>query len=254
MSARDILIVEDEPVVVQAAQKILTLEGLTVTAAEDGEVACERLRQGGYSTVLLDLMIPGVAGLALLESIRAERPDLPVIVTTGYTAAKKIVAVLRAGAFDFLPKPFDDEELLAVVRRALRHQEVGGRSRAGERKPAEGAATLYRLGAHSWAQVDEDGLATLGVTGAFVVSIEGSVRARLPGPGDETVQGMDFAALESRTGTHRVWAPLSGRVVESNTRLATEPELIRAHPFEQGWLTRVTPWNWDEERDELTVR
>ncbi len=255
MSALDILFVEDEPVVVLAARKVLEPEGLTLVAAGDGEGARESLRQHEYRAVLLDLMIPGVAGMELLEDMTAQHPDLPVIVTTGYATAGKIVAAFKAGGFDFLPKPFDDDELLSVVRRVLRYRDRGGRTVAEAVEVERESGEVRSLGSHSWARLGDDGMATVGVTRAVVESLAGPLRARLPGLGDETVQGVAFAALESpASGSCRIWAPLSGRVVESNPSLDSGCEPVVTDPLGSGWLARVAPWNWQEERNELTVR
>ena len=69
--------------------------------------------------VICDLMLPDRMGTDLVRELRSVRPDLPVVMITGYATPSSNAQALEAGATDFLPKPFDEEELLAVVRRAL---------------------------------------------------------------------------------------------------------------------------------------
>jgi DNA-binding NtrC family response regulator len=117
-SGFDVLLVEDEPVVREAAARILRPEGLTLDRVEDVDGALARLRKADYRLVLSDLMLPGFSGFDLLERVTGERPQLPVILITGYATIENALAAFKKGAFDFLPKPFDVAELLGVVRRA----------------------------------------------------------------------------------------------------------------------------------------
>jgi DNA-binding NtrC family response regulator len=120
----DVLLVEDEPVVREAAARILRPEGLTLDRVEDVDGALARLRRSDYRVVLCDLMLPGFSGFDLLERVTGERPQLPVILITGYATIENALAAFKKGAFDVLPKPFDVAELLGVVRRALRATEL----------------------------------------------------------------------------------------------------------------------------------
>lgn len=254
MNDFDVLVVDDEPVVVDAARRVLLPEGLTVDAAGDGIAALGKLQRQSYGLILLDLMLPGVSGVELLATLVGEHPITPVIVTTGYASSRKGVEVLQAGAFDFLPKPFDVDELLGVVRRCLGFV---GRWPAleGSRDTGQEERRRYFLGAHSWAALEEDGLATLGVAETFRGAIGRPSRIRLPDAGSEIAQGQRLARIEDAGAcTHSVWSPLSGRVVGGNPRLETDPELVESSPFVTGWLTRIAPTNLQEELDELILR
>ena len=121
----DVLLVEDEPVVREAVARILRPEGLTLDRVEDVDGALARLRKADYRVVLCDLMLPGFSGFDLLERVTGDRPQLPVILITGYATIENALSAFKKGAFDFLPKPFDVAELLGVVRRALKAVELG---------------------------------------------------------------------------------------------------------------------------------
>ena len=108
----DVLLVEDEAVVRAAVERILRPEGLTLDRVEDVDGALARLRKVEHRVVLSDLMLPGFSGFDLLERVTGERPQVPVILITGYATIENALAAFKKGAFDFLPKPFDVPELL----------------------------------------------------------------------------------------------------------------------------------------------
>ena len=115
-----ILLIEDEATLATFVEQALRAEGHTVTVCHDGESGEASALTGDYALVLLDVMLPGKSGLAVLDSIRARAPDLPVIVLTARAAVEQKVEGLDRGANDYVTKPFSFEELLARVRAQLR--------------------------------------------------------------------------------------------------------------------------------------
>jgi len=115
-----ILVVEDEPKLARALQKGLTEEPYAVAVANDGDDGLHLARSNPYDLILLDLMIPGMSGLELLRTLRAEGKDLPVLILTAKDAVADRVQGLDSGADDYLTKPFSFEELLARARALLR--------------------------------------------------------------------------------------------------------------------------------------
>ncbi len=119
-SAPRVLVIEDEPGIVDFVRRGLEAEGFAVESALDG-VAGERLAlKGGFDAVVLDLMLPGRSGLEILASVQRTLPSLPVIVLTARGEIEDRVAGLEAGAVDYLVKPFSMAELVARVRAQLR--------------------------------------------------------------------------------------------------------------------------------------
>ena len=102
---------------------MLTLEGYTVEMAIDGEDGLRMLEQGSYDLVLLDLALPGQSGIELLPQIHERYPELPVVMITAYGTVDNVVEAVRAGAENFVQKPWDNEKLLADIRSAIaRHK------------------------------------------------------------------------------------------------------------------------------------
>lgn len=125
-SSCDILVVDDEPVVVDAVRMVLAHEGLAVTTVSDAESALAHPQLDQCRLVICDLMLPGRSGLEALKIIRQRRPSLPIIMITGYATLAHEEEVMTAGATAFLPKPFDESELLTVVRRVLAWADAAG--------------------------------------------------------------------------------------------------------------------------------
>ncbi len=128
-----ILVVEDERPIAEFIEQGLEAEGYAVATAADGDEGLARALSGDFALVLLDLLLPKRSGLDVLERIRAEDPELPVILLTALGETEDKVEGLDLGANDYLTKPFAFEELLARIRTQLR-------------KPSQRAGTELRVG------------------------------------------------------------------------------------------------------------
>jgi two-component system, OmpR family, response regulator MprA len=120
-----ILVVDDDAGLRKAVRRVLVSQGFDVEVAEDGAEALDRLRDGRFDLVVLDVMMPGSDGIAVCERLRADKDDLPILMLTARDAVRDRVAGLEAGADDYLVKPFANEELVARVRALLRRAGVG---------------------------------------------------------------------------------------------------------------------------------
>jgi DNA-binding NtrC family response regulator len=115
----DVLVIDDERVVRDAVKRVLVEEGLRVAAAADGASGLTHPALTTCKLVLVDLILPDRSGIEVLRALRAAQPRLPVVVITGYATHESTRRAFEAGAVDYLPKPFEAAELLAVVHRAL---------------------------------------------------------------------------------------------------------------------------------------
>jgi len=114
-----ILVIDDEAGIRDSLEVLLTFEGYAVSMAVDGEEGLRMVEAGSYDLVLLDLALPGQSGMELLPQIKALQPGLPVIMITAYGTVDNVVEAVRAGAENFVQKPWDNEKLLADIRSAV---------------------------------------------------------------------------------------------------------------------------------------
>ncbi len=116
-----LLVVDDDESLRWVTKVQMEQSGYTVDAAPDGREALELLQQNSADLVITDLMMPGMSGLDLLKEIRSEYPDLAVIVVTAFGTVETAVEAMKAGAYDYITKPVNIDELKLIVSRALEH-------------------------------------------------------------------------------------------------------------------------------------
>jgi DNA-binding NtrC family response regulator len=119
-----VLVIEDDRAQRESLQEILAAEGYEVETAPDGETGLARLQETGFEVVLTDLALPGLGGMEVLKYLVRHRPEALCIIITGYATIKNSVTAMRLGAYDYLAKPVDPQELKLVVKRALEHKKL----------------------------------------------------------------------------------------------------------------------------------
>ena len=121
MDQPNILVIDDEQIMREGCSRILTKSGWSVMTSENGDQGLKEVQASPdkVDVILLDLMMPGISGMEVLEQVQSLDPDLPVIVITGYATVESAVEAMKKGAYDFIPKPFTPDQLRIVVRRAL---------------------------------------------------------------------------------------------------------------------------------------
>jgi DNA-binding NtrC family response regulator len=119
-----VMVVDDDPETLALLREVVAKEGYEVKTAEDADTALRQLSEWQPDLVITDIHMPGMDGLALLAAIRERTPDILVILLTAYGSLKTAVDAIKAGAFDYLSKPFVVEDIRLVVRRALEHKKL----------------------------------------------------------------------------------------------------------------------------------
>jgi DNA-binding NtrC family response regulator len=136
----DILVVDDDQSVASAFESFLSFDGHTCRLASNAEEAMRLITERRPALVMMDVRMPGVDGLSALKTIRTTFPDLYVVMMTGYGTSQTSIDAIRAGAYDYLTKPLDLQEIRAVIRKALEAQQTrtsaeGSRSTSTEPLP-----------------------------------------------------------------------------------------------------------------------
>jgi len=146
-----VLLADDDRAVRRVFQYKLEKQGHDVTTADNGRQALERINAGGVDVVVSDIRMPEIDGIELLEQVRASHPDLKVILITAHATVQQAVQAVKLGAFDYITKPFEDEELFAVIDRAERfsklekeNRQLRGQLEAREKAPLIGVSPAFR--------------------------------------------------------------------------------------------------------------
>lgn len=119
MTKLTVLLVDDEVEFVKTLAERLQLRGFEVRVAGDGESAMDQIQAGLLDLVVLDVMMPGLGGLEVLKQIKQHQPRIPVILLTGHSSTSDGIAGMRLGAFDYLMKPINIDELLKKMQEAV---------------------------------------------------------------------------------------------------------------------------------------
>lgn len=114
-----ILVVDDEKGIREGCRRILMSEGFSADVAENGEEGLKSTKAKPYDLILVDLMMPVMSGLEMMEHVRQYDPEIIMIVITGFATIETAVEAMKHGAYDYIPKPFTPDQLLAVVNRGL---------------------------------------------------------------------------------------------------------------------------------------
>jgi len=123
MNAR-ILIVDDEEIVIRSCMRILASDEISLDSAHDGLEALKKIAETDYDMLIMDIKMPKMSGIEVLQRVKESHPDIDVIMITGLNEIETAVKAMKLGAFDYLPKPFDPEELETVVARAFERRRL----------------------------------------------------------------------------------------------------------------------------------
>jgi len=131
---RRVLVVDDEASMRDSCRQVLEREGYLVESAVDGTQCLECARTNEPDVAILDLKMPGISDIELVGVFKERNPGVVLVVVTGYATLNSAVEAMKAGAYDFLPKPFTPDELRVVVRRATEKRELERKSGALEQE------------------------------------------------------------------------------------------------------------------------
>jgi two-component system response regulator AtoC len=136
-----VLIADDEINIRRVLEAILRRDGYDVVTAANGDEALVGMRRG-VNTVITDLKMPGLDGMGLLKRLSAEYPDVPVIMITAHGSVESAVEAVKLGAFDYVEKPFDQEQIRQIVAKAMRTHMLSRRDARPEETASRGRFRL----------------------------------------------------------------------------------------------------------------
>ena len=262
-----ILAGDDEAVVLDSFRRILVLEGFSVDTVEHGPEALGLVQRRDYDFVFTDLKMPDMDGVEVVKAVKHLRPDLDVVVITGYGSIETAVQTLQQGACEYVQKPFTAEELGDFAKKLLikREARLDAARRPNVRVVSPEMAEVvpasefcvpggaFLSAGHAWVRIEPEGQVRIGIDD-FVRKALGTVReVVLPERGRTVKQGEPLFTLKGATGTVHVAAPLSGRVEHDNAGLKSDPGEVMHSPYDRGWVCLLTPSDLASELASLKI-
>jgi len=262
-----ILAVDDEAVVLDSFRRILVLEGFNIDTVESGPEALNLVQRNDYDFVFTDLKMPGMDGVEVVKAVKHLRPDVDMVVITGYGSIETAVETMQHGANEYVQKPFSVDELSAFVNKILvkrrARQEALRQPTVRIVSPSEAEETpgnefcvpggAFIATGHTWARIEPDGHVKVGIDD-FVGKAMGAVgKVVLGKAGQEVKAGEPLFVLKSGDAELTFVSPVSGRIVEGNSALEAEPARIAHSPYKEGWLCRLQPTDLAQDLTTLKI-
>jgi CheY-like chemotaxis protein len=262
-----ILCVDDEEIILDSFRKILVLDGYSVDTVETGQEALGLVQTRDYDFVFTDLKMPAMSGTDVAKSVKYLRPDIDVVIITGYASVETAVEVMKHGAMDYVEKPFSEDELRMFTRNALIKRQDRIRKQLQPRVhvtgPAESGPThageftipggvLVSTG-HCWASLEDDGTAKIGLDD-FARKLIGKIdKIEFPEVGAQVKAGEPLFGITQGQRQAQFRAPLSGKVVKVNEGLARDSNDVGDLAYGGNWVGMIEGEDLDSELASLKI-
>jgi CheY-like chemotaxis protein/glycine cleavage system H lipoate-binding protein len=262
-----LLCVDDEEVILDSFRKILVLDGYCVDTVQTGQEALGLIQTHHYDFVFTDLRMPAMDGMEVVKSVKHMRPDIDVVIITGFATVETAVECMKFGAMDYVQKPFTAGELLAFVKKLLikrqeriRNQlkpqvhitqvEDDDRLTTGEFSIPGGV--LISEG-HCWTGISQEGVARVGLDD-FARKLIGHIDAiEFPNAGMTVKAGQPLFGVRQKNRHAQFYAPVSGRVVAINPALSESTELLEITAYHRSWICEIDADSLDSELPALKI-
>ena len=225
-----ILIIDDEPMMADSLKQNLMEEGYSVDTAASGAEAIELFDQGGHHLAICDLQLPDMDGLEVMRHMKDARPTTEVIVVTGYGSVARAVEATKAGAFYFVEKPFDFEEIQPLVDKALERRELVAETANMRRQFSTRSEYFNIIGASKAMQTIYETIESVAKSDANVLIVGES------GTGKELIaNAIHYNSLRSKKPFIKVnCAALPKELIESELFGHTKGAFTGAHADKEG--------------------
>lgn len=262
-----ILCVDDEEVILDSFRKILVIDGYSVDTVETGQEALGLIQQHHYDFVFTDLKMPIMDGVEVTKSVKHLRPDIDVIIITGYASVETAVETMKYGAMDYVQKPFTEDELIEFAKKALikrqdkvqkqlkpkvhiTHFPTSDDFTKGEFAIPGG---VFISNNHTWVGMNQAGIANIGIDD-FAKKLIGRVYSiELPNLGMNVKAGQPLFTIKQTNRSITFNSPISGKVSQINTVLKEYVEALDVTPYERNWICALDAENLDSEIKDLQI-
>lgn len=262
-----ILAVDDEVVVLDSFRKILVMAGYSIDTVERGKEALGLIQKRDYDFCFVDLKMPEMDGVEVTKAVKHLRPDIDVIIITGYASVESAVETMKYGAMDYVQKPFTEDELVDFIDKSLirRQDRIESKTKpqvhlitpsisADKSKHTINVpAGIFISPAHTWISLEMNGIVKTGIDD-FAQKILGPIEGiEMPESGQKIEKGSPLFSIQK--GTHKMSfpSPITGTVSQVNAELEERIEYLQMKPYELGWICTIEPCNLPGELQSLTI-
>lgn len=262
-----ILCVDDEDIILDSFRKILVLDGYSVDTVNSGAEAINLVKSHHYDFVFTDLKMPEMDGVEVTKTIKYLRPDIDVIIITGYATVETAVECMKLGAMDYVQKPFTEDELLEFTKKCLikRHDRIQKQlkprvhiahipeiEKVGKSEFAIPGGVFISEG-HCWAAVSQDGSVKVGLDD-FAKKLIGKIDSiEFPNLGMNVQKGQPLFSVRQNKKTIQFLSPVSGLVKSINHELAENLESLDFTPYDKNWICIIDADKLDTELQLLKI-
>lgn len=262
-----ILCVDDEEVILGSFRKILVLDGYSVDTVETGQEALGLIQKHHYDFVFTDLKMPMMDGVEVCKSVKHLRPDIDVIIITGYASIETAVETMKYGALDYVQKPFTEDELIDFVKKShikrqdkiqkqlkpkvhITHMPASDDFAKGEFSIPGG---VFIAKNHTWVSMNQEGIAKVGIDD-FAQKLIGKITSlELPNLGMNVKAGQPLFTIKQGNRSVTFTSPVTGKVSQINTLLKDNLEALDVTPYERNWVCALDAENLDNEIKEMKI-
>jgi len=245
-----ILVVDDEPVIRKGIRMILRREGHQVVVAQDYDSAVDALNDTRFELVIIDYLIPGRSGFDVITAVRETIPGALIILISGFATAETNLAGIQSGIFEFLPKPFDNSDLVSRISRVKKRLNFTWE----DLSPVPG--NRYYLSEHSWVEKSsEESVFWAGLDKRFYRTLPKVKEIQADVHGHQVIQGGTFLKVIAESGwVFPVWAPISG-VIETWNDAIMESDQIKDSDILSGepWIVTIRANQWEDDMNKLKM-
>ena len=262
-----ILCVDDEPIILDSFRKILVLDGYSVDTVENGREALNLIKTHHYDFLFTDLKMPEMDGVEVTNAVKHLRPDIDVIIITGYASIDTAVETMKIGAMDYVEKPFTEDELLDFTKKSLIKRQdrirkqlkpqvhISHLSGSDHLKSGEFAIPggVFISKDHCWVSIDQDGNAKIGIDD-FANKLLGKIeKIDFPNLGMEIKKEQPLFSLKQGHRNITFASPVSGSVAKINSNLKEDIDSMEVTPYETNWICAIDANSLDDEIKELQI-
>ncbi|MCP4372708.1 MAG: response regulator, partial [Deltaproteobacteria bacterium] len=262
-----ILAVDDEKIILDSFRKILVFAGFSIDTVERGPEVLGLIRKNDYDFVFTDLKMPEMDGVEVTRAVKHLRPDIDVIVITGYASIETAVETVKSGAMDYVQKPFTEDELLEFVKTALIKRQDNlekqmshkirlikpGTSESKSKFELNVPAGIFISPQHAWAKIEMNGTVRVGVDDLIRKVFEKIDHVELPEKEQKIEKGEILFSIKYGDYSLNMPSPISGKITSINSEHAEHPEWLAIKPFELSWMCGIEPSNLAGELSGLRI-